>query len=207
MLNNKVIRLKRIHFLVFAALFILVISGCKSAPQVKKDLVLDGSKIEIKDKLENIVSQDGTKCTMAFEMEAEQANGSYKGKAMLQTIGVKDVGGEIPVTAMVGMVSKMEFGLKVAGKEVAGGSEDISLATLAKLDYEGSGTFNFVMTDAGFMALENKVQDDDLVIDIPYSLIVYKDTAEIRFKTPDGELLSFKGKFLPKGNLDLAPLK
>jgi hypothetical protein len=204
MLNNEAFGRKIILFLVFAA-GMLVFSGCRTTPKVTQTLILDGSKIEINDKLENIVSSDGTKCTMVFEMEAQQANSVYKGKAMLQTRGVKDVGGEIPATAMIGMVSKMEFLLAQPKKEATTGS-GVELVPLADLDYEGSGTFHFVLTDSGFMALEEKIQDDDLVIDIPYRVIIFKNTAIINFTTPDGTSLSFKGKFTPM-DLDLAPLK
>lgn len=207
MLNNRTVRTKSVLFLIFTALFMLLNTGCRSAAQVKKNAILDGSKIVIKDKVENIVSRDGTKCTMVFEMEAEQANGIYKGKAMLQSIGVKDIGGEIPVSAMVGVVSKMEFSLALPKKEAVATDKDISLAPLADLDYEGSGTFYFIMTDIGFMALEEKAADDDIFIDIPYRVIVFRDTAVISFTSPDGNTLTFKGKFAPVDDLELAPLK
>ncbi|MBZ4670675.1 MAG: hypothetical protein JG769_979 [Oscillospiraceae bacterium] len=51
------------------------------------------------------------------------------------------------------------------------------------------------MTDVGFMALEMEVEDDGMSLDVPFEVTVTGDKAGISFNSPDGQLLSFQGRF------------
>ena len=157
----------------------------------------DEAKIEIDDRMENVIAQDGTNCTMIFEMEAESVNGVFKGQAMLQSIGVKDAEGSIPATGMIGLVSKTEFTLEPStSKEQSTDNEfdEIDLEPLTNVDYRAKGSFRFIMTDVGFMALETKIQEDDMFLDVPFEITVVDDKVGISFNAPDGQFLSFQGK-------------
>ncbi len=156
----------------------------------------DGAKIEINDKVENVIAQDGTNCTMIFEMQAESTNGVFKGQAMLQSIGVKDAGGSLPATGMLGLVSKAEFTLEPAAAEKQSADNEIDLAPLVKVDYRGKGTFRFIMTDVGFMALETQVEENDMFLDVPFEVTVAGNNVGIGFNSPDGQYLSFQGNLL-----------
>jgi len=156
----------------------------------------DGAKIEISDKMENVTAQDGTNCTMTFEMQAERINNVFKGQAMFQSIGVKQSDGSMPAAGMLQLVSKVEFTLEPADSEKPSPDNGIDLAPLVKVDYRGKGTFRFIMTDVGFMALETEVTEDDMVLDIPFEVTVTGDKVGILFNTPDGQLLNFQGKLL-----------
>lgn len=159
-------------------------------------LATDGAKIEINDKVENVIAQDGTNCTMTFEMQAESTNGVFKGQVMLQSIGVKDAGGSVPATGMLGLVSKAEFTLEPAAAEKQSADNEIDLAPLVKVDYRGKGTFRFIMTDVGFMALEMEVGENDMFLDVPFEVTVTGNNVGISFNSPDGQLLSFQGNLL-----------
>lgn len=58
-------------------------SGIRAACPVtvgeQKQLVADGSMIEINEEIPDFIAQDGTKCTMIFEMQAISDNGVFKG--------------------------------------------------------------------------------------------------------------------------------
>lgn len=171
-------------------------ANCKIIVVEQKILAADGAKIEINDKMENVVAQDGTNCTMTFEMQAESTNGVFKGQAMLQSIGVKDEGGDIPAAGMLKLVSKAEFTLEPAASEEQSAGNEIDLASLVKVDYHGKGTFRFIMTDVGFMALEIETEENDMFLEIPFEVTVAGDNVGICFNAPDGQLLSFQGKLL-----------
>jgi hypothetical protein len=176
--------------------FANVQAKCHIIVSKQKMLAIDRAKIEINDKMENVIAQDGTNCTMIFEMQAESTNGVFKGRAMLQSIGVKDAGGSIPATGMLGLVSKTEFTLEPANSETQSADNEVNLAPLVKVDYRGEGTFHFIMTDVGFMALEMEVEDDGMFLDVPFEVTVTGDKVGISFNSPDGQLLSFQGKIL-----------
>ena len=127
--------------------------NCHIIVEEQKMLATDGVKIEINDKVENVIAQDGTNCTMTFEMQADSTNGVFKGQAMLQSIGVKDAKGSVPAAGMLELVSKAEFTLEPSAAEKESADNEIELAPLAKLDYRVNGTFLFIMTDVGFLAL------------------------------------------------------
>lgn len=171
-------------------------ASCPITIQAQKMFASDGAKIEISDKMENVTAQDGTNCTMTFEMQAERINNVFKGQAMLQSIGVKQSDGSMPAAGMLQLVSKVEFTLEPADSEKPSPDNGIDLAPLVKVDYRGKGTFRFIMTDVGFMALETEVTEDDMVLDIPFEVTVTGDKVGILFNAPDGQLLSFQGKLL-----------
>ena len=173
---------------------------CTITVEERNALYVDGAKIEINDKEEDIIAQDGTNCTMIFEMQAVSSNGVFEGQAMLQSIGVKDAGSSIPAVGMVGLVSKVVFTLEPhADEEQPAGTEGddgLILAPLVDVDYEGKGTFEFILTDVGFMALEIDVTDEDIFIEIPFEITVSGDTVGIGFNVPDGQFITFQGKLL-----------
>lgn len=170
--------------------------NCHITVEEQKMLSTNGSKIEIKDKVENVIAQDGTNCTMTFEMQAESSNGVFKGQAMLQSIGVKNAGGSIPAAGMLKLVSKAEFTLEPATAEKQPANNEIDLAPLTKVDYRGKGTFRFIMTDVGFMALETEVDDNDMFLDVPFEVTVTGNSVGISFNSPGGQFLSFQGNLL-----------
>lgn len=162
----------------------------------------NGAKIEINDKIEDFIAQDGTKCVMIFEMQSVTENGVFKGQAMLQSVGVKDAGSVLPAVGMVGLVSEVEFTLDPAASEepptVEVGDDEFTLAPLVDVDYRGRGTFRFILTDVGFMALEIEVEDKDILLEVPFEVVVTGDNVGIGFSAPDGQFLSFQGKLTQK---------
>lgn len=170
--------------------------NCHITVEEQKMLAADGAKVEINDKMENVIAQDGTNCTMTFEMQAKSINGIFKGQSMLQSIGVKNAGGSIPAAGMLALVSKAEFTLEPAASEEKSAGNGIDLAPLVKVDYRGKGIFRFIMTDVGFMALEMELKEDDMFLDVPFEVTVTGDKIGISFNAPDGQLLSFQGRLL-----------
>lgn len=170
--------------------------NCHITVEEQKTLDTDGAKIEVNDKVENVIAQDGTNCTMTFEMQAESTNGVFEGQAMLQSIGVKNAGGSVPAAGMLELVSKVEFTLEPAAAEKQYADNEIDLAPLVKVDYRGKGTFRFIMTDVGFMALEMEVEENDMFLDVPFEVTVTGNNVGISFNAPDGQLLSFQGNLL-----------
>ncbi len=162
----------------------------------------NGAKIEISDKVEGIIAQDGTECIMIFEMISASENGIFKGQAMLRSVGVKDIGGSIPATGTVELVSMVEFTLDSTDSEepptVNIGGNEVTLAPLVEADYRGKGTFRFIMTDVGFMALEIDLDDDDIFLEVPFEITVTGDKVGLGFSAPDGQFLSFQGKLTHK---------
>jgi len=171
-------------------------ASCQITVEEQNMLAADGAKIEIDDKMENVIAQDGTDCTMTFEMQAESTNGVFKGQAMLQSIGVKNAGGSVPAAGMLELVSKAEFTLEPAAEEKPSAGNEIDLAPLVNVDYRGKGTFRFIMTDVGFMALETEVQENDMFLDIPFEITVTGNSVGISFNAPDGQLLRFQGNLV-----------
>ncbi len=166
----------------------------------KKALVAaNGAKVEINDKVEGIIAQDGTECIMIFEMNSVSENGIFKGQAMLRSVGMKDTGGSIPATGTVELVSMVEFTLDPTDSEVLPtviiGDNKVALAPIVEADYRGKGTFRFIMTDVGFMALEIDLEDDDIFHEVPFEIIVTGGKVSLGFSAPDGQYLSFQGQF------------
>lgn len=157
----------------------------------------NGATIEIHDKREDIVAQDGTKLVIIFDMQAVSETGVFKGKAVLQSIGVKDTDSGIPFAGAMSAVSSVEFTLTPASKEpVTVEMEDglLELAPLMAVDYEGKGTLALILTDVAAMALETKVTDDEPFLEIPFELIVADDKVGIGFSMPDGQYITFQGE-------------
>jgi hypothetical protein len=127
---------------------------------------------------------------MTFNMQAVNTNGAFEGRAMLESVGVKDVGADIPAVGKIAVVSNVSFAL-IPEPEQPESTED-PLAPLVNVDYRGKGTFHFIMTDVGFMALETE-GDIGLSIDIPFEVIVTGDDVSISF-TFEPTFLSFRGK-------------
>ena len=169
----------------------------------KKALVeVNGAMIEINDKVEGIIAQDGTECIMIFDMNSVSENGIFKGQAMLRSVGMKDTGGSIPATGTVELVSMVEFTLDPTDSEVLPtviiGDNKVALAPIVEADYRGKGTFRFIMTDVGFMALEIDLEDDDIFLEVPFEISVTGDKVGLGFSAPDGQYLSFQGKLTHK---------
>lgn len=162
----------------------------------------NGAKIQINDEAEGIIAQDGTECIMIFEMNAVSENGIFKGQAMLRSVGVKDTGGSIPATGAVELVSMVEFTLDPTDSDVPPtvniADNEVALAPLVEADYRGKGTFRFILTDVGFMALEIDLEDDDIFLEVPFEIIVTGDEVGLGFDAPDGQFLSFQGKLTHK---------
>jgi hypothetical protein len=46
------------------------------------------------------------------------------------------------------------------------------------------------------MALEKKVEENDMFLDVPFEVTVTGSNVGISFNAPDGQLLSFRGNLL-----------
>jgi hypothetical protein len=158
---------------------------------------LEDAMIEFDDKIENMTAVDGTKNNLFFTMKADHKDGVFTGQAMLAAAGVKDVGGDIPATAGMQYVAKVEFSLQPVENNKTATVGDMDIAPLVKKDWSGSGNFHFILTDVGFMALEAEVDEEDaLTVDVPFEISVFGSEVAVSFEMPDSEPLRFKGKII-----------
>lgn len=85
----------------------------------------------------------------------------------------------------------------------------IDLAPLVNVDDRERGTFRFIMTNLGFMALETEVTEDDVFLDVPFEVKVTENKGGISFNATGGQLLSFPAygvsKKTPRGESLFSP--
>lgn len=156
---------------------------------------LEDAMIEFDDKIENVTAVDGTKNNLFFTMKADHKDKVFTGQAMLAAAGVKEVGGDIPVAAGMQYVAKVEFSLQPVENNETATAENVNLAPLVKKDWSGSGSFHFILTDVGFMALEAELDEEDaLTVDVPFEISVFDSEAAVSFEMPGSGPLNFKGK-------------
>lgn len=158
---------------------------------------LEYAIIEFDDKIENVTAVDGTKNNLFFTMKADHKDGVFTGQAMLAAAGVKDVGGDISAVAGMQYVTKVEFSLQPVENNEMATVGDMDIAPLVKKDWSGNGSFHFILTDVGFMALEAEVDEEDtLTVDVPFEISIFGSEAAVSFEMPSSGPLRFKGKII-----------